>query len=172
MATSQQQPPQVGQQQPPIPAQQPQSAAQSQQQPIDDPASKVKVLVPHLRESLVNLMKITSHNFLNYASIDNATKSENQSQRLDKTLEEFYSICDRIELNLRLAKEYTIQGAESAHHTPIALSGNKADGSQGDTLTNYSQYISTVKTQINCAREIHDVLQECHKKFASNTLDK
>ncbi|XP_070576850.1 mediator of RNA polymerase II transcription subunit 29-like [Ptychodera flava] len=143
---------------------------QQQQQPIDDPTSKVKMLVPHLRESLVNLMKITSHNFVNYAGIDNASKSENPSQRLDKSLEEFYSICDQIELNLRLAREYMVQSGESAHHTPVAIWAPKTEAGQMDTLQNYGMYINTVKTQITYAKDIHDLLQEWCKRLGSSTV--
>ncbi|XP_002737977.1 mediator of RNA polymerase II transcription subunit 29-like [Saccoglossus kowalevskii] len=155
--------------QPPPPAQSQQQQQQQQQQSLDDPTSKVKMLVPHLREALVNLMKITSHNFAANAAVDNALKSESTSQKLDKNLEEFYSICDQIEVNLRLARQYAIQGAESAHHTPIPVTGIKPEQGLGDTIQTYSQYISTVKTQITCAREIHDALLEGCRKLGNPT---
>ncbi|MEQ2190791.1 Mediator of RNA polymerase II transcription subunit 29 [Xenoophorus captivus] len=80
--------------------QQQQQQQLSQQQDFD-PVHRFKMLIPQLKESLQNLMKIAALNLAHNTSIDNGIKSSDTSvQRFDKSLEEFYGLCDQVELCL------------------------------------------------------------------------
>ncbi|MED6240878.1 Mediator of RNA polymerase II transcription subunit 29 [Ataeniobius toweri] len=84
--------------------QQQQQQQLSQQQDFD-PVHRFKMLIPQLKESLQNLMKIAALNLAHNTSIDNGIKSSDTSvQRFDKSLEEFYALCDQVELCLVEAK--------------------------------------------------------------------
>merc|ERR1719471_427247 len=102
----------------------------------------------------------------------NARQDENgiqadMSGRFEKCLEEFYSICDQIEINLRLAQEEMHQDRDSARNTPISVMPPKTDAQQPQPPEGqlYSQYLSTVRTQISCAKDIRDALHDCLRNF-------
>ncbi|XP_038071653.1 mediator of RNA polymerase II transcription subunit 29-like [Patiria miniata] len=154
-----------------VASQQPQAAQpsqQSQQSQIDlDPIAKVKSLVPHLKESLSNLMRVSALNFHYSALIDNASPkaSDASIQRFDKSLEEFYSICDQVEVNLRLSLDCSNEYVDSIRHTPLPMSTSKSEPTNSGESQTYSQYVSTVKSQISYAKEVHDALLECSSKI-------
>ncbi|XP_048965613.1 mediator of RNA polymerase II transcription subunit 29 isoform X3 [Canis lupus dingo] len=106
----------------PGPQQQPQPPAQlvgpaqsgllQQQQQDFDPVQRYKMLIPQLKESLQTLMKVAAQNLIQNTNIDNGhhlllldyrKSSDGPIQRFDKCLEEFYALCDQLELCL----EYT-----------------------------------------------------------------
>ncbi|KAK1900552.1 Mediator of RNA polymerase II transcription subunit 29 [Dissostichus eleginoides] len=98
--------------------QQQQQQLLSQQQDFD-PVHRFKMLIPQLKESLQNVMKIASLNLAHNTTIDNGIKSSDTTvQRFDKSLEEFYALCDQLELCLRLAYECLSQSIDSAKHSP------------------------------------------------------
>ena len=73
----------------------------------------------------------------------------------------------------RLAIECNNQTADSNKMTPIPVQGrlSKPDpppGQQGNQPESqpYPQYLSTVKAQVNAARDIHDTLQEFARKIS------
>ncbi|XP_058050982.1 mediator of RNA polymerase II transcription subunit 29 isoform X1 [Ahaetulla prasina] len=67
-----------------------------------DPVQRFRLLLPQLKESLQNLMKVAAQNFVQNTSIDSGQKiSEVPVQRVDKSLEEFYALCDQLELCLK-----------------------------------------------------------------------
>ncbi|XP_074662156.1 mediator of RNA polymerase II transcription subunit 29-like [Tubulanus polymorphus] len=157
-------------QQPPGPPQQHLQAQQQQQQVAEvDPVIKVRLLIPRLKESLSNLMKIAAQNFHHNAQVDNCSKSEAPLQRFDKSLEEFYSMCDQIEINLRLAVECNNLNTDSMKNTPVPVHSGKQDlPPPGQEMQSYPQFIGTIKQQISCAKEIHDSLLDCAKKIQAN----
>ncbi|XP_024132988.1 mediator of RNA polymerase II transcription subunit 29 isoform X2 [Oryzias melastigma] len=136
----------------------------SQQQDID-PVHKFRMLIPQLKESLQNLMKIASMNLSYNTSIDNGI-SDTSVQRFDKSLEEFYALCDQLELCLRLAYECLSQSIDSAKHSPnLVPTATKPDTVQTESMS-YAQYLTMIKSQISCAKDIHNALLECSKKIA------
>ncbi|XP_026994501.1 mediator of RNA polymerase II transcription subunit 29 isoform X2 [Tachysurus fulvidraco] len=164
----QQQPPSNPQavlQQPPQQQQQ-----QLNQQQDFDPVHRFKMLIPQLKESLQNVMAIASQNFSHNTAIDNGIKSNDSTvQRFDKSLEEFYALCDQLELCLRLAHECLSQSIDSAKHSPnLVPTATKPDTVQTESLS-YSQYLSMIKSQISCAKDIHNALLECSKKIAGKS---
>ncbi|KAM4742494.1 mediator of RNA polymerase II transcription subunit 29 [Anableps anableps] len=147
--------------------QQQQQQQQLSQQQDFDPVHRFKMLIPQLKESLQNLMKIAALNLSHNTSIDNGIKSSDTSvQRFDKSLEEFYALCDQVELCLRLAYECLSQSIDSAKHSPnLVPTATKPDTVQTESMS-YAQYLSMIKSQISCAKDIHNALLECAKKIA------
>ncbi|XP_060222527.1 mediator of RNA polymerase II transcription subunit 29 isoform X2 [Meriones unguiculatus] len=164
----------------PGPQQQPQSTqlvgpAQSgllqQQQQDFDPVQRYKMLIPQLKESLQTLMKVAAQNLIQNTNIDNGQKSsDGPIQRFDKCLEEFYALCDQLELCLRLAHECLSQSCDSAKHSPTLVpTATKPDAVQPDSLP-YPQYLAVIKAQITCAKDIHTALLDCANKVEARKL--
>ncbi|XP_030074494.1 mediator of RNA polymerase II transcription subunit 29 [Microcaecilia unicolor] len=99
-------------------------------------------------------------------SIDNGQKSaDGLVQRFDKSLEEFYALCNQLEPCLRLAYECLSQSFDSTKHSPTLVpTATKPDAVQAESLP-YTQYLSMIKSQISCAKDIHNALLECSKKI-------
>ncbi|XP_077174578.1 mediator of RNA polymerase II transcription subunit 29 [Paroedura picta] len=131
-----------------------------------DPVQRFRQLLPQLKESLQNLMKVAAQNFVQNTNIDSGQKStDGPVQRVDKTLEEFYALCDQLELCLRLAYECLSQSFDSAKHSPTLVpTATKPDAVQAESLP-YTQYLSMIKSQISCAKDIHNALLECSNKI-------
>ncbi|CAM4700984.1 unnamed protein product [Caretta caretta] len=142
-----------------------QAAAAAQAQDFD-PVQRYKMLIPQLKESLQNLMKIAAQNLVQNTNIDNGQKSnDGVVQRFDKSLEEFYALCDQLELCLRLAYECLSQSFDSTKHSPnLVPTATKPDAVQTESLP-YTQYLSMIKSQISCAKDIHNALLECSNKI-------
>lgn len=89
-------------------------------------------------------------------AIKGLDSSNQQPPRYDKHLEEFYSICDQIELHLKTSIQCMQQSAASQRYLPVkvATTGPLMDNSS----IPYTQYLSTVRTQISYAKDIHDTL--------------
>ncbi|XP_069063023.1 mediator of RNA polymerase II transcription subunit 29 [Pleurodeles waltl] len=143
---------------------------QPQQLQDFDPVQKYRLLIPQLKESLQSLMKIAANNLIQNTNIDNGQKSgDGPIQRFDKSLEEFYGLCDQLELCLRLAYECLSQSFDSAKHSPTLVpTATKPDAVQTESLP-YTQYLSMIKSQISCAKDIHNALLECSKKITGKT---
>uniref|UniRef100_A0A3P8QEM6 Mediator of RNA polymerase II transcription subunit 29 n=1 Tax=Astatotilapia calliptera TaxID=8154 RepID=A0A3P8QEM6_ASTCA len=149
--------------------QQSQQQQQLSQQQDFDPVQRFKMLIPQLKESLQNVMRIASLNLAYNTTIDNGIKTSDTSvtlQRFDKSLEEFYALCDQLELCLRLAYECLSQSIDSAKHSPnLVPTATKPDTVQTESMS-YAQYLGMIKSQISCAKDIHNALLECSKKIA------
>ena len=66
----------------------------------------------------------------------------------------------------RLAYECLSQSIDSAKHSPnLVPTATKPDTVQNESLS-YSQYLGMIKSQISCAKDIHNALLECSKKIA------
>uniref|UniRef100_A0A8C6FFE2 Mediator of RNA polymerase II transcription subunit 29 n=2 Tax=Moschus TaxID=68410 RepID=A0A8C6FFE2_MOSMO len=161
------------QQQPQAPAQlvgPAQSGLLQQQQQDFDPVQRYKMLIPQLKESLQTLMKVAAQNLIQNTNIDNGQKSsDGPIQRFDKCLEEFYALCDQLELCLRLAHECLSQSCDSAKHSPTLVpTATKPDAVQPDSLP-YPQYLAVIKAQIACAKDIHTALLDCANKVTGKT---
>uniref|UniRef100_A0A8C3GPB4 Mediator of RNA polymerase II transcription subunit 29 n=1 Tax=Cairina moschata TaxID=8855 RepID=A0A8C3GPB4_CAIMO len=149
---------------PPLPAQV--AAAQAQD---FDPVQRFRLLIPQLKESLQTLMKVAAQNLVQNSNIDNGQKSADGAlQRFDKSLEEFYALCDQLELCLRLAHECLSQSFDSAKHAPAlvpaAPKGEGGTAGGGESLP-YTQYLPLIKAQIAGAKDIHNALLEGANKI-------
>ncbi|XP_072167582.1 mediator of RNA polymerase II transcription subunit 29-like [Diadema setosum] len=168
----------AGQQAPQVPVQQP--SAQQQQQPQQtahhhqqdhDVVAKIKATVTLLRDSLKNLMKISAQAFAHSAGIDNSSKTpEEIAARFDKSLEEFYSLCDQLELSLRLAHDCATQYMDGARYTPVPLMhSHKQEMAGTESGMTYGQYIATVKAQVQCMADVHSALSDCSNKLGHSS---
>ncbi|NXN98995.1 MED29 polymerase, partial [Rhinopomastus cyanomelas] len=146
----------------PLPAQ---VAAAAQAQDFD-PVQRFRLLIPQLKESLQTLMKVAAQNLVQNSSIDTGQKSADGAlQRFDKSLEEFYGLCDQLELCLRLAHECLSQSFDSAKHAPALVpAAPKGEGGAAETLP-YTQYLPLIKAQIAGAKDIHNALLEGANKI-------
>jgi mediator of RNA polymerase II transcription subunit 29 len=108
----------------------------------------------------LNSIKIhqnTKKNHLKPSEIPSKQNEPPTNARFDKYLEEFYSICDQIELHLVTAKKCIQQANASQVYLPVPVVPRNENMPQENALT-YSQYLELVKTQITYAKEIHDTL--------------
>lgn len=66
----------------------------------------------------------------------------------------------------RLAYECLSQSIDSAKHSPnLVPTATKPDTVQTESMS-YAQYLGMIKSQISCAKDIHNALLECSKKIA------
>uniref|UniRef100_H2YSJ0 Mediator of RNA polymerase II transcription subunit 29 n=2 Tax=Ciona savignyi TaxID=51511 RepID=H2YSJ0_CIOSA len=130
-----------------------------------DPVQKAKALLPHLKESLVNLMAVASQNFAVSVAVDDMQKSVDTSSvpRFDKCLEHFFSLCDQLEVQLNLGHHQLSQALVSTQNTPFMRNVVLKENPNGAQL--YGSYVNTVESQLHCVKEIHDLLSNCCKKL-------
>uniref|UniRef100_A0A8C7ECA6 Mediator of RNA polymerase II transcription subunit 29 n=1 Tax=Nothoprocta perdicaria TaxID=30464 RepID=A0A8C7ECA6_NOTPE len=112
------------------------------------------------------LMKVAAQNLVQNSNIDNGQKSADGAlQRFDKSLEEFYALCDQLELCLRLAHECLSQSFDSTKHSPTLVpTATKPEAGAGESLP-YTQYLPLIKAQIAGAKDIHNALLEGANKI-------
>lgn len=80
--------------------------------------------------------------------------------RFDKHLEEFYSICDQIELHLKTAIQCLQQSSSAQRYLPVSVMQTRIEplpASESGPIS-YMQYLQTVRMQISYAKNIHDTL--------------
>lgn len=88
--------------------------------------------------------------------IDNSNQAP---PRFDKHLEEFYSICDQIELHLKTSILCLQKNSASQRYLPSQVLFNRVDTTpSNDNAISYPQYLSTVRQQIAYAKDILDTL--------------
>ncbi|KAJ8976911.1 hypothetical protein NQ317_014083 [Molorchus minor] len=82
-----------------------------------------------------------------------------QIPRFDKNLEEFYSICDQIELHLKTSIKCLTQQESSNRylHLPITTTRSEPLGLNDNNLP-YPQFLATASAQVAYTKEIHDTL--------------
>lgn len=103
----------------------------------------------------LNELKTNNHRQILRIPFTFSTKNDSQNMpRFDKHLEEFYSICDQIELNLVTAKRCLQQIAQAQTHLPVPV----VPIAQDNAMT-YLQFRELVITQLTYAKDIHDTLQ-------------
>ncbi|XP_052635351.1 LOW QUALITY PROTEIN: mediator of RNA polymerase II transcription subunit 29-like [Harpia harpyja] len=118
------------------------------------------------RVPVLTLMKVAAQNLVQNSSINNGQKSADGAlHRFDKNLEEFYALCDQLELSLRLAHECLLQSFDSAKHAPALVPvAPKGEGEAGETSP-YTQYLPLIKAQIAGTKDIHNALLEGANKI-------
>lgn len=165
--------PQVPQQPGPgTPQQAQQLQPQIQQQPQEkfDNISKVKSLIIPLRESLALTLKTAAQTLHQNSLVDVGSLKgvDVPVPRFDKNMEEFYSICDQIELHLKTSIECLAQGAASQRYLPLPVALTRTDplpNQEGAALT-YPQYLATVRAQVSFAKEVHDMLESAAQNMS------
>ncbi|KAF9808460.1 hypothetical protein SFRURICE_008513 [Spodoptera frugiperda] len=152
----------IMQQQSPQQMQQPVMPQQPQQQDKMDNISRVKTLMGSLRESIPMTLKSAAQILHQNHNVDSNSQKgiDNPVPRFDKNLEEFFSICDQMELHLRTAITCIQQAQSAAHYLPMTVMPSRLDTGPAttDTSLSYPQYLNTVRLQITYAKDIHDTL--------------
>ncbi|ENN72232.1 hypothetical protein YQE_11095, partial [Dendroctonus ponderosae] len=121
--------------------QQAQQMQQSQQQPPQplDNISKIKSLVGPLRETLALTIKTAAQTLNQNNQIDSGSQKtpDIQIPRFDKNLEEFYSICDQIELHLKTSIKCLSQAESSNRYLNLPVMPNRSEtiGMNENSLT-------------------------------------
>ncbi|XP_076305792.1 mediator complex subunit intersex [Tachypleus tridentatus] len=137
-----------------------------------DNVAKVKGLIWHLKEAFANVIKVAAANIYHNSSVDNGMKTgDDTPPRLDKSLEEVFSICNQIELHLKTIQECSLQLRDSQQYLPLPVLTTKTDVNQGptqDTTLSYSQYLATVKSQVAFAKNVQEILTEGARKITQN----
>ncbi|KAL6434600.1 hypothetical protein ACFW04_006156 [Cataglyphis niger] len=173
MSQNQQQAQQTQQQQVQQQQQQQQVQQQQQQQTQDklDNISKVKSLVGPLRESLGIALKTAAHTLHQNSLVDVGSMKgiDQPDHRFNKHMEEFYSICDQIELHLKTSVECLSQNNSSLRYLPMSVITNRSDtvSTQEGPALSYPQFLMTVRAQVAYARDIHDALMSHARAISS-----
>ena len=133
-----------------------------------EPIEKAKLILPQLKEALVKLMQVSSQNVAVSISIDDMQKGVDGSTipSFSKCLEQFYSLCDQLELQLNLAYQQLSQGLLSVQHVPTVATYNFRLEPKASSV--YASYSATVDTQLRVAKEVHELLSNCIKKLSEH----
>ncbi|XP_044767027.1 mediator of RNA polymerase II transcription subunit 29 [Coccinella septempunctata] len=145
--------------------QQQQQAQQASQQMLDNMSniSKIKALIGPLRESLTNTIKTAAQTLNTNSQVDagNLKGVEVQAPRFDKNLEEFYSICDQIELHLKTSIKCLSQAESSNRYLNLTVAVGPTRNENmniNESTLSYSQFLATAGSQVSFTKEIHDTL--------------
>ncbi|XP_060535476.1 mediator of RNA polymerase II transcription subunit 29 [Cylas formicarius] len=129
-------------------------------QPLDN-ISKIKSLIGPLRDTLASTIKTAAQTLSQNSQVDSGSQKamDMQLPRFDKNLEEFYSICDQIELHLKTSLKCLTQAESSNRYLnlPVVSTRNENLGINDNSLT-YPQFLATVGAQVSYTKEIHDTL--------------
>ncbi|XP_074632211.1 mediator of RNA polymerase II transcription subunit 29-like [Acropora palmata] len=113
-----------------------------------------------VKENLAVVVKSANAAISQNSEVDLGTKSvEGSSNKLEKSLEDFYHACDQLKLNLEVMRETEKQAQLSMKYTPRLVQNNSKSDNTTGTQT-YTDYLSTVRTQIATAKELKDMLSE------------
>lgn len=95
---------------------------QHQQEKLDN-ISKVKTLIARLRESLAVALKTAAQTLHQNSLVDvgNSKNTDPPDHRFNKKMEEFYSICDQIELHLKTSIECVSQHSSAVRYINALL---------------------------------------------------
>jgi len=156
--------PQVQQQQQQQPPQQP-----SQQQPHPQPSphpdhssiEKMKALVPHLKKALSNVMRLAGES-LRRDDIYPSSGSAPPTQTVEKALEEFFAICDQLEMQLGIALEGFNQVIQHKKYLNTeCIKYSFPPGQSPDLAQTYNAYSTVIRSQVALASSLHDALINC-----------
>jgi len=149
----------------PNPSQQ-QINQQQQQRRTEDHVTKVRELVSGpLKAKWQETLRHASEKINNttvIAASAGVPVPPNNSTSFESSLEDFFSVCDQIEANLRTALEIHVQSSSSLRYMTIPPAPNRVDltGSQQanpDGLS-YQQYLQTAKQQAQFTSETRSQL--------------
>lgn len=86
-------------------------------------------------------------------------------------MEDFYSLCNQIELTLRTILECTIQTRDSTSYLPFQISKDSQShhemppaGMAHNTIS-YSEYLGVIKKQVSYAKAVYDILSDAARQI-------
>ncbi|XP_022810385.1 mediator of RNA polymerase II transcription subunit 29-like [Stylophora pistillata] len=115
--------------------------------------------IKNTKDTLANVMRLANLAIDQNAEVDLGTKTtEVSNNKLEKSLEDFYIACDQLQLFLGLMSESATQTRNRGRYTPKPICSSKTENLTG-TQT-YTEYLSTVRTQIAATKELHELLSD------------
>ncbi|XP_057372590.1 mediator of RNA polymerase II transcription subunit 29-like [Daphnia carinata] len=141
----------------------------TEQQKLDHIA-KVKTLLWPLKESLITSFKTAAQNFNQNGMIDFGTMKGTEANipRFDKQLEDFYSICDQIELNLQAAIGCASQVSTSQRHVPSQVTVVRQEPVINQEIISYPNYVGVAKTQVAYVKDVIDTLNDAAQNLSND----
>lgn len=124
--------------------------------------AKARELVNPLKEKWALTLREAGGKIAANGGLDSgATTKDLGSAKFESSLEDFYAICDQIELNLKSAIDCINQTDSSNNYMKIAPMPNRLDnGEQQTEFLSYPAYIATSKQQIAFARDVRNLLNQ------------
>lgn len=108
-----------------------------------------------------------SSNLLNYSHFSHRKGTETNVPRFDKQLEEFYSICDQIELNLQAAIGCASQVSSSHRHVPTQVSVRQ-ESVINQEIISYPNYVGVAKNQVSYVKDVIDTLNDAAQNLSND----
>jgi mediator of RNA polymerase II transcription subunit 29 len=144
-----------------------QTPIQQSQEKVDN-ISKVKSLIGPLRDSLSVALKTAAQTLHQNSLVDTSKGIDPPDHRFNKNMEEFYSVCDQIELHLRTSIECLAQNSSSVRYMPVSVIPIRTENIGVQEALNYPQYLMTVRTQVQYIRDIYNTLYNAARAISSN----
>lgn len=88
--------------------------------------------------------------------------------RFDKQLEEFYSICDQIELNLQAAIGCATLVSSSQRHIPNQVSVTRQEPVVNQDVMSYPNYVGVAKSQVAYVKDVIDALNDAAQNLSND----
>lgn len=88
--------------------------------------------------------------------------------KFDKQLEEFYSICDQMELNLQAAIACATQVSSSQRHMPAQISMARQEPHISHDFITYPSYVGVAKNQVSYVKDIIDTLNDTAQNLSGD----
>lgn len=88
--------------------------------------------------------------------------------KFDKQLEEFYSICDQIELNLQAAIACATQLSSSQRHIPAQVTMVRQEPHMSQDFITYPSYVGIAKNQVAYVKDIVDALNDTAQNLSGD----
>ena len=82
----------------------------------------------------------------------------------------YHKCTNFIHIFQRSAIECSAQNSDSSKNTPIPVQGRLGISEQNAEGQSYPQYLATVRSQVSCAKEIHDLLRECASRLGTSQM--
>lgn len=142
-----------------------QTPIQQSQEKLDN-ISKVKSLIGPLRDSLALALKSAAQTLHQNSLIDTSKGIDPPDQRCNKNMEEFYSICDQIELHLRTSIECLGQNSSANRYMPVNVIPVRNENIAVEALS-YPQYLSTVRSQVQFTRDIYNTIYNASRTIST-----
>lgn len=144
-----------------------QTPIQQSQEKLDN-ISKVKSLIGPLRDSLALALKSAAQTLHQNSLIDTSKGIDPPDQRCNKNMEEFYSICDQIELHLRTSIECLGQNSSANKYLQVTVLPLRNENIGVPDALTYPQYLTTVRTQVQHIRDIYNAVYNASRAISTN----
>lgn len=134
-----------------------------------DNIGKIKASLIPLKESLQNTFKAAAAVLQKNSAVDNLKRDNCDPPKFEKHLEDFYSICDQIELHLITAASCIQQQNSAQKYLPgnvASMPFNMSDNQMN--VMSYSNYLNTVRAHVSTSKDLHDTFISASQNISSS----